>query len=101
MVRVRQHREARKEFEALPAIVQDKVVLVLAAIGEDPLARGLAREVLRGYGKRRVLTWGTVYRGIAYRMAWEVVGPEDALVYAYGPHEGFYGRLERRAKAVR
>jgi DNA-binding transcriptional MerR regulator len=36
--------------------------------------------------------------GTTYRMAWEVISRTEVVVWAYGPHEGFYRKLARRAK---
>jgi hypothetical protein len=31
-------------------------------------------------------------------MAWEVVSSHEVYVWAFGPHEGFYPKLARRAR---
>jgi hypothetical protein len=95
---VREHREAAKERRSLPITVQEANELVTSVLGTDPFAHSLTRERLRGWGKRVMLIHGTMHRGVTYRMAWEVQQPRlIALIWAYGPHEGFYQRLNRRA----
>jgi mRNA-degrading endonuclease RelE of RelBE toxin-antitoxin system len=99
MFEVREHREARKERQDLPTPVREAAELVMSVLGADPYARGLTRERLKGWGKRVVLVYGTMHRGVTYRMAWEVQQPKFiALIWAYGPHEGFYQKLNRRAR---
>jgi len=99
MFEVREHREAKKERRELPIAVQEATEIVRSVLGGDPYARGLARERLTGWGRRVLLVHGTKCLGVAYRMAWEVEQPRFIVtIWAYGPHEGFYERLERRAR---
>ena len=93
------HREALKERQALPA----EVGVVFAEIEEtllvaDVRAAGLAYKRARGWGRRTMLVGHTVHRGTTYRMACEVVSRNEVVIWAYGPHEGFYKKLGRRAR---
>jgi len=92
------HREALKERERLPL----PVALAFAEVEEtvrahDVRAPGITRKREQGWGRRTMLVADARHEGTTYRMAWEVDGHE-VTVWAYGPHEGFYQRLARRAK---
>jgi mRNA-degrading endonuclease RelE of RelBE toxin-antitoxin system len=93
------HREALKERQALPT----DVAVVFAEIEEallvaDVYAPGLTHKREQGWGKRTMLVGDARYRGTTYRMAWEVITRTEVVVWAYGPNEGFYRKLARRAK---
>jgi hypothetical protein len=93
------HREAAKERQQLPA----EVALAFAEIEEallllDVHASGLAHKREQGWGRRMMLVGHASHRGTTYRMAWEVVSRREVAIWAYGPHEGFYPRLARRAR---
>lgn len=93
------HREALKEREALPG----DVGVVFAEIEEalliaDVYAPGLTHKREQGWGRRTMLVGDAKYRGTSYRMVWEVVSRREVVIWAYGPHEGFYRKLARRAR---
>jgi mRNA-degrading endonuclease RelE of RelBE toxin-antitoxin system len=92
------HREALKERKRLPA----EVALAFAEIEEALLvdhvsATGLAHKREQGWKRRTMLVGEARQGGTTYRMAWEI-DDQDVIVWAYGPHEGFYQRLARRAR---
>lgn len=93
------HREAIKERATLPAVV----ALAFAEIEEallvvDVYAAGLAHKREQGWKRRTVLVGDAKHGRTTYRMAWEVVSPTEVVIWAYGPHEGFYKKLARRAR---
>jgi len=93
------HREALKERQALPV----NVGVVFAEIEEtllvvDVYAPGLTHKREQGWGKRTLLVGDAKHGRTTYRMAWEVVARNDVVIWAYGPHEGFYRKLGRRAR---
>ena len=93
------HREAAKERRSLPA----GVVLAFREIevtlqNDDVWARGLAHKREQGWGRRTILVGHAMHRGTTYRMAWEVLSASSVIIWAYGPHEGFYKKLARRAR---
>jgi glutamate formiminotransferase len=90
------HREARKERSRLPKLVTGRFEAVEEAIVANPYAPAFKREA--GWGGRTMLVAGVSVEGTTYRMAWEVISASAVVIWAYGPHEGFYGRLSRRAK---
>lgn len=93
------HREAAKERAALPPeVVQTFRELEVTIARDDVWARGLAHKRERGWGRRVMLVGHASCRGTTYRMAWEVLSPTSVLIWAYGPHEGFYRKLARRAR---
>jgi hypothetical protein len=97
MGEVREHRAATKERESLPEAIRRAVEdVVTPAIAADPFARALTREKIAFPKHPIVLIWGDRSLRTTYRMAWEVFKTRDVLILMYGPHEGFYGRLERR-----
>jgi hypothetical protein len=92
------HREALKERQRLPI----EAALVFAEVEEavlveDVRASRFAHKREQGWGKRTMLVADARHRGTTYRMAWEV-DRHDVTVWAYGPHEGFYQQLARRAR---
>ena len=91
--------DALKERQALPV----DVGLVFAEIEEtlrllDAYARDLTLKRERGWGRRVVLVGDARHGRTTYRMAWEVVTKREVVIWAYGPHEGFYRKLARRAR---
>lgn len=93
------HREAIKERQRLPL----PVALLFAEVEEalrldDVRAPGFAHKREQGWARRIMLVADARHEGTAYRMAWEVSARHDATIWAYGPHEGFYERLARRAR---
>jgi hypothetical protein len=93
------HREALKEREKLPrdaGILFAEVEEVLLLL--DPYAPNLALKREKGWSRRTMLVAEARSGKTTYRMAWEVVPPRDVVIWAYGPHEGFYRRLARRAR---
>lgn len=64
----------------------------------DVRAPGHTHKREQGWGKRTMLVADARYGGTTYRMAWEVISSSEVYVWAYGPHEGFYQRLARRAR---
>ena len=92
------HREALKERQSLPA----EVGLIFAEVEEvivfvDAHAAGLAHKRESGWGKRAMLVADARHMGVTYRMAWEAISRSNVFIWQYGPHEGFYKRLDRRA----
>jgi hypothetical protein len=99
MNRIDIHREALKERQAMPV----DVGVVFAEIEEslrvaDVYAPGLTRKREQGWGRRTVLVSEARHGRTTYRMAWEVVTRDELVIWAYGPHEGFYKKLARRAR---
>lgn len=64
----------------------------------DVRAPGLAHKREAGWGKRTMLVADARHGRTTYRMAWEVVSRAEVIVWAYGPHKGFYKKLARRAR---
>ena len=64
----------------------------------DVRAPGLVHNREQGWGRRTMLVGHATHQGTTYRMAWEVLSPSSVLIWAYGPHEGFYRKLARRAR---
>jgi hypothetical protein len=97
-VRLELHREARKERQRLPTPVALEYAVVEEAIMVDPYAPAFVHKREVGWGRRTVLV--AEYRGLGtiYRMAWEVIDAAHVYIWAYGPHQGFYERLSRRAR---
>ena len=91
------HREASKELAKLPQSVQDAFEVVEATLFVDVYATGIARKRESGWGKRTVLVAESRAK-TTFRIAWEVLAGDEAIIWAYGPHEGFYARLARRAR---
>ncbi len=92
------HREALKERGKLPTPVGAELGAVEEVILHDNVyAPGLALKREQEWGKQAMLVAQTTFQGTTYCMAWEV-GGGAAFIWAYGPHEGFYGRLRRRAR---
>ena len=92
------HRDALKERQALPV----DVGLVFAEIEEtllalDAYASGIAHKREQGWGWRTVLVGDARHGRTTFRMAWEVISTRQVVIWAYGPHEGFYRKLARRA----
>ena len=92
------YREALKERERLPipvgvefAEVEETIVFF------DVYAGGLTHKREAGWRGRTMLVAEARYHRTSYRMAWEVISRIEAYIWAYGPHEGFYARLGRRA----
>lgn len=93
------HRQAAKERVGLPrevAQVFDVIEEILRL--EDVRAAGLAHKREQGWGRRILLVGHAGHRGTTYRMAWEVLSANTAVIWAYGAHEGFYKKLGRRAR---
>jgi hypothetical protein len=102
------HRDAAKELRRLPATMRDAFTVVRNELAHGAVPADLHETIPRGRGRRRRLfyVWGRSYQGTTYRMAWEVRRalprsgePDQVVVWAYGPHEGFYDRSWQRAKA--
>ena len=92
------HREARKERERLPLPVAVLFAEVEEAIRCDAVrAPGFTHKREQGWGRRTILVADARHDGTTYRMAWEV-DRHEATIWAYGPHEGFYPKLARRAR---
>ncbi len=96
---VRIHREAVKERQALPGDVVRRFACIEEALRTDDVrAPGLAHKREQGWGRRTILVGHAAHGKTTYRMAWEVVAQREAVIWAYGPHEGFYKKLARRAR---
>ena len=93
------HREAFKERERLPRPVAVRFAEVEEAIRVDDVrAPRFTHKREQGWGRRTMLVAEARHEGTTYRMAWEVLARHEARIWAFGPHEGFYQRLARRAK---
>lgn len=92
------HREALKERQRLPREVFAEFAVVEEAIALSPFAAIFVRKREAGWGRRIMLVAGEQHAGGAYRMAWEVIDARHAFIWAYGPHQGFYESLSRRAR---
>jgi len=69
----------------------------ILALRENPYKGHSLKGSLRG---ARALEFSL--KGVAYRAAYVVLEEEKVcLVFMVGPHEGFYEKAERRAKALR
>lgn len=93
------HREALKERERLLL----PVALAFAEVEEtvrvhDIRAPGFTHKREQGWRGRTMLVAHAQHQGVTYRMAWEVMERHEATIWAYGPHEGFYRKLARRAR---
>lgn len=95
---VQEHREARKEYSKLPDAVRQKFDVVIANIGQDPRAPLFQPKKESGWRKRTMLGVGFSHKGTSYRVAWEIDSNGDALIWSYGPHEGFWARVATRAR---
>jgi len=99
MNKVEYHRQTAKEQRALPSQVASRFRVIEEALKTDDVrAPGLAHKREQGWGRRTMLVGHATHQGTTYRMAWEVRSPTEALIWAYGPHEGFYRKLARRAR---
>ena len=93
------HREALKEREALPpAVGVEFAEIEEAIVFFDVYAGGLTHKREAGWRGRTMLVAEARHHRTSYRMAWEVVSRNEAVIWAYGPHEGFYAKLGRRAR---
>ena len=93
------YREALKERERLPIPVGVEFAEIEEAIVHfDVYAGGLTLKREKGWPGRTMLVADARHHRTTYRMAWEVVSRTQAYIWAYGPHEGFYAKLGRRAK---
>lgn len=93
------HRDAVKERQSLPPQVGARFAEIEEALRlADGYVRGLAHKRERGWNHRTMLVADASHLGTTYRMAWEIVSRDTVVVWAYGPHEGFYRRLARRAR---
>ena len=89
-------RNAEKDLLGLRELAEKatKEVLVLK---QDPYKGHPLKGSLRGV---RALEFSL--KGVAYRVAYVVLEDEKVcLVFMVGPHEGFYEKAERRAKALK
>ncbi len=90
-----EHPRAVKDLEGLPRPVQQTFRdVVRAALAEG--LRPKPREIITYRRGRRFWIYDAVYLKVHYRMAVEIDGG-DAFIWAYGAHESFYKRMERRA----
>ncbi len=94
---VYEHREAAKELSKLPKPVRQRFDIVRVNIEQDPRAPALGPKKETGWGKRTMLGYGFGYQRTTYRVAWEIDSKGDGFIGAYGAHEGFWGRVARRA----
>ena len=94
---VLEHREARKEFAKLSRPIRQRFDIIRADIEQDPRAAALNPRKETGWGKRTMLGYGFAYHGTTYRIAWELDALGNAYIWSYGPHEGFWAKVAKRA----
>ncbi len=93
---VRLTRNAEKDLLRLRDLTERATKEILA-LKENPYKGHLLKSSLRG---TRALEFSL--KGVAYRAAYVALEEEKVcLVFMVGPHEGFYEKAERRAKALR
>lgn len=93
------HHDALKEVRRLPRPVALLFAEVEEAIRVDDVrAPRFTHKREQGWGRRMMLVADARHEGTTYRMAWEVLARHEARIWAYGPHEGFYRKLARRAR---
>lgn len=89
-------RNAQKDLIGLRGLAE-KAASELQALKQDPYKGHPLKGSLRGV---RSLEFSL--KGVAYRAAYVVLEEEKVcLVFMGGPHEGFYEKAERRARALR
>lgn len=89
-------RNAQKDLLRLRGLTERATQEVLV-LKQDPYRGHLLKGSLLGV---RALEFSL--EGVAYRAAYVVLEQElVCLVFMVGPHEGFYQKAERRAKALR
>jgi len=77
--------------------LNEKAVRWLLALKQNPYSGHQLKGTLRG-----VRSFEFSINGVAYRAAYIVLEEEKVcLVFMVGPHEGFYQKAERRAKALK
>ncbi|MBC7106506.1 MAG: type II toxin-antitoxin system mRNA interferase toxin, RelE/StbE family [Firmicutes bacterium] len=93
---VRLTRNAEKDLIRLRNLME-RVVKEILTLKENPYKGHPLKGSLRGV---RALEFSL--EGVAYRAAYIVLENDRVcLVFIVGPHEGFYEKAERRAKALR
>ena len=93
---VRLTRNTEKDLLRLRDLTQRATKEILA-LKENPYKGHMLKGSLRG---ARALEFSL--KGVAYRAAYVVLEEEKVcLVFMVGPHEGFYEKAERRARALR